>query len=77
LRAILIDEVPVPRCGSGLAAAIGGMLQRDPARRATIGQVRAALMAAAAQPGAETPGPQVTREQVTTTSRATFSIVPG
>ena len=55
LRALLIDQLPVPHCGPALAAAIGGMLQRDPARRATVDQARAQLQAAAAQPAAETP----------------------
>jgi serine/threonine protein kinase len=47
LRAILIDDLPAPRCAPALAAALGGMLQRDPARRASTGQARAALLAAA------------------------------
>jgi serine/threonine protein kinase len=72
LRALLIDQVPVPKCGPGLAAAIGGMLQRDPARRATVGQARAQLQAAAAQPAAETPAPAgVTQAHAVTISPAT------
>ena len=71
LRALLIDQVPVPQCGPGLAAAIGGMLQRDPARRATVGQARAQLKAAA-QPAAETPVPTgVTQDHAVTISPAT------
>jgi serine/threonine protein kinase len=57
LRALLIDRVPVPRCGPGLATAIGGLLQRDPAHRASAGQARTQLLAVAALPAAETPGP--------------------
>jgi serine/threonine protein kinase len=47
LRAILIDDPPAPRCSPALAAALAGMLQRDPARRASTGQARAALHTAA------------------------------
>ena len=47
LRAILIDDLPAPRCSPALAAALAGMLQRDPGRRATTTQARAALQAAA------------------------------
>jgi tRNA A-37 threonylcarbamoyl transferase component Bud32 len=47
LGAILVDDIPVPGCSPGLADAISGMLQRDPARRATIEQARAQLLAAA------------------------------
>ena len=50
LRAILIDDPPVPRCGSGLATAITGMLQRDPAHRATIDQAHDALLRATTHP---------------------------
>lgn len=49
LRAILIDEVPVPDCSAGLARAITGLLQRDPAQRATIGQARLHLQQAEMQ----------------------------
>jgi serine/threonine protein kinase len=67
LRALLVDEVPMPRCSRGLAAVIGGMLQRDPARRAAIGQARAGLLPVAAQPAAEMTGPpRLTWEQATT-----------
>jgi serine/threonine protein kinase len=63
LRALLIDAVRAPRCPPLLAAAITGMLQRDPARRATLGQARDSLLHAAAQPMAPwappaTPVPQ-------------------
>ncbi len=47
LRAILIGDLPVPRCAPALAAAITGMLQRDPADRATIDRARDGLQAAA------------------------------
>jgi serine/threonine protein kinase/Tol biopolymer transport system component len=59
LRAILIDDLPALTCAPPLAAAITGLLQRDPARRATTSQVRACLQQAAAQAGLESlqPGP--------------------
>lgn len=44
LRAILIDDIRAPACSPGLAAAITGLLRRDPARRATIEQARAHLL---------------------------------
>ena len=47
LRAILIDDPPAPRCTPALAAALAGMLQRDPARRASTAQASAALHTAA------------------------------
>jgi serine/threonine protein kinase len=49
LRAILIDDVPAPRCSPALATAITSLLQRDPARRATTDQARPALSQAATQ----------------------------
>jgi len=49
LRAILLDDIPAPHCSPGLAAAISGMLQRDPQQRATIEQARTFLREAAAQ----------------------------
>lgn len=52
LRAILFDNLPVPRCAPGLAAAISGMLQRDPARRFNVTQARESLARAAAGPPA-------------------------
>ncbi len=58
LRAILLEEIPVPPCEPRLAAAISGMLQRDPGRRASIEQARADLQQAAAAepaPPPETP----------------------
>lgn len=59
LRAILLDDVPVPRCEPGLAAAITGLLQRDPARRAGIDQARGLLLkpAGPATGPATGPGP--------------------
>ena len=54
LRAILIDDPPVPRCSPALATALTGMLQRDPARRASTSQARADLQAAASAPGTDT-----------------------
>ena len=61
LRAIVVDDLPVPDCEPGLAAAITALLNRDPQQRATIGQARAALSAAreerpAAQPAEPLPG---------------------
>jgi serine/threonine protein kinase len=47
LRAILIDAPPPPRCSPALATALAGMLQRDPARRASTTQASAALHTAA------------------------------
>ena len=44
LRAILLDELPVPGCPQPLSGAIAWMLQRDPARRATTAQARAQLL---------------------------------
>jgi Tol biopolymer transport system component/tRNA A-37 threonylcarbamoyl transferase component Bud32 len=46
LRAILLDDLPAPHCAPPLAAAILGLLQRDPARRATARQARAQLLQA-------------------------------
>ena len=63
LRAILIDDIPAPHCAPALAAAIAGLLQRDPARRATVGQAQAQLRQAAAvaaiPPEQITPAPSV------------------
>jgi len=47
LRAILLEDIPAPRCSPALAAAIAGLLQRDPARRATSEAARAWLGQAA------------------------------
>jgi serine/threonine protein kinase len=49
LRAILVDDPPVPRCPPPLSAAISWMLQRDPARRATVDQARDTLLGAPPQ----------------------------
>ena len=49
LRAILLDDLPVPRCEAGLADAITGLLRRDPRERATIDETRARLRPVAAQ----------------------------
>jgi serine/threonine protein kinase/DNA-binding beta-propeller fold protein YncE len=43
LRAIVVDDIPVPDCQPDLAAAITALLNRDPAQRATIEQARTAL----------------------------------
>jgi WD40 repeat protein len=43
LRAILLDDLPVPRCEPTLATAITGLLRRDPRGRAAIGQTRSRL----------------------------------
>jgi len=74
LRAIVVDELPEPCCRGPLAAAISGMLQRDPACRATTSQARVHLQAAATQPAAETPVPQpVNRDQADAGSSRTHS----
>jgi eukaryotic-like serine/threonine-protein kinase len=43
LRAILVADLPVPHCEPHLAAAIEGLLRRDPRERATPGETRAHL----------------------------------
>jgi serine/threonine protein kinase len=43
LRAILLNDLPVPSCDPCLAAAITGLLCRDPRGRATIEQAHASL----------------------------------
>jgi len=43
LRAILLDDLPVPRCEPTLGTAITGLLRRDPRDRAAIGQTRSRL----------------------------------
>jgi serine/threonine protein kinase len=43
LRAIVLDDPPVPRCEAHLASTITRLLLRDPAERATIDQARAQL----------------------------------
>ena len=55
LRAILIDDVPIPDCSPDLADAISAMLRRDPARRATIPQALTLLQVAAATPVPDPP----------------------
>jgi serine/threonine protein kinase/Tol biopolymer transport system component len=59
LRAILIDDLPALTGPPPLAAAITGLLQRDPARRATASQARAYLQQVTAQAAPQTapPGP--------------------
>lgn len=54
LRAILVDPLPDPGCGTALATACTAMLQRNPASRATIAQARA-LMTGAPSPAANQP----------------------
>jgi serine/threonine protein kinase len=60
LRAILIDDLPALACAPPLAAAITGLLQRDPARRATASQARAYLgqVTGLAAPQSPQPGPR-------------------
>ena len=66
LRAILVDPLPDPGCGTALATACTAMLRRDPASRASIAQVRALMtsdpriagdLGAAAIPGPANAGP--------------------
>jgi tRNA A-37 threonylcarbamoyl transferase component Bud32 len=49
LRAILLDDPPVPRCEPGLATVITSLMRRDPAERATIAEARAGLRPVAAR----------------------------
>jgi serine/threonine protein kinase/WD40 repeat protein len=63
LRAILIDQLTAPRCSPALATALAGMLQRDPAHRATTTQARTALHAATTT----TASPATTGPATTTT----------
>ena len=44
LHAILVEDLPAPSCAAEIAAAIGGLLPRDPARRFSIAQARSALL---------------------------------
>jgi serine/threonine protein kinase len=46
LSAILVDDLPVPNCDPALAAAITGLLRRDPHERATIEQAQRLLLRA-------------------------------
>lgn len=56
LRAILLDDMPVPTCSPGLAAAITSLLQRDPQQRAAkLPQARAQLSRAAADTASRGP----------------------
>jgi serine/threonine protein kinase/Tol biopolymer transport system component len=55
LRAILIDDLPAPRCSPALATALAGMLQRDPARRATTAHTRGTLQTATHTTATTTP----------------------
>ena len=48
LKAVLLDPLPDPGCGTPLAAACTAMLQRDPGSRATIAQARALMTGLAA-----------------------------
>jgi serine/threonine protein kinase len=81
LGAILVGDIPVPRCSPGLADAISGMLQRDPAQRATIEQARAQLRAAARPaPGPmphPRPGPEPEPPTRTSAAATTVTKVPG
>lgn len=63
MHAILVEDLPVPSCGPGLAAAIGGLLTRDPERRFTVAQARAALADGARDQ------PDTTTTTTTTTTR--------
>jgi serine/threonine protein kinase len=62
LRAILIDKISVPRCAPLLAAAITGLLRREPDQRATIEKTRAGLLQAASQTSGPQPPPPVAPE---------------
>lgn len=55
LRAVIFDDVPVPLCDPRLAAAIAGLLKRDPRERATIEQARASLREMDAPAGIDVP----------------------
>ncbi len=81
LRAILLDDLPVPRCPQPLAGAIRGMLERDPARRSATSQARAQLLEAdaaraAPQPPAAAPGGPPPWEQAATTRSPSPPPVP-
>jgi hypothetical protein len=59
MAAILHQEVPAPDCDPDLAAAITGMLARDPGQRWTIPQIREALAPVAGRhPGASPSNPK-------------------
>jgi serine/threonine protein kinase len=55
LRAILVDDIPAPRCDPRLAGAIAALLRRDPGERATIEQASALLRRVAVQRPAPEP----------------------
>ena len=57
LRAILLDDIPVPRCDPSLAGAITAMLRRDPRHRATIQEASARLRQVPGQRPAPEPRP--------------------
>jgi serine/threonine protein kinase len=73
LRAIVLDDPPVPRCEAHLADAITRLLLRDPAERATIDQARAELRQVPAQEPAPLADPEqsepITAEPSGTASR--------
>jgi serine/threonine protein kinase len=60
LRAVLLDPLPDPGCATPLAAACAAMLQRDPASRAAVPQVRALMtgQVAAARRGGASAAPR-------------------
>jgi WD40 repeat protein/tRNA A-37 threonylcarbamoyl transferase component Bud32 len=49
LRAIVVDDLPVPRCDPALAAAITALLRRNPQERATVERAQRLLRRAAEQ----------------------------
>ena len=73
LRAILVDDPPVPDCPPPLTSAISGMLQRDPARRATIDQAHDALLRATAQPPTSPPPARPAPWEAAATTRSPSS----
>jgi serine/threonine protein kinase/sugar lactone lactonase YvrE len=77
LRAILLDDLPAPCCGPALATAITGLLERDPARRATASQAGPALSQAATQASTSAPpAPPTPWEQAKTTLSKTAPPAP-
>jgi serine/threonine protein kinase len=61
LRAILVADLPVPRCEPHLAAAIEGLLRRDPGERASVDETRAHLRQAAEATPPPAAAPRVPR----------------
>ena len=57
LRAILAADLPVPQCEPHLAAAIEGLLRRDPRERASTGETRAHLRQVPGMPPRAGPPP--------------------